>query len=216
LGYYLDLYCLNWSLGVAVRNRLGKLKQILRDELSERQKPSILNIACGSCREVVELASDIERSGAKVTCIDLDNDSLSFAANRLSHTSISPTLSNQVVLRKYNAIRMFDHELNMQEFGKQDIIYSVGFFDYLESDFLTKLFNALYNMLKPGGLLITSFKDAARYRHQEYHWIADWNGFLQRTEEDFHEIFRNAGIAGSSITETREESGVIVFYLAHK
>ncbi len=40
-------------------------------------------------------------------------------------------------------------------------------------------------MLNPGGILITSFKDAARYRHQEYHWIVDWDGFLQRTEEDF-------------------------------
>ena len=216
LGYYLDLYCLDWPLGVGVRNRLGKLKQILRDELSKREKPSILNIACGSCREVVELASDIERSGAKVTCIDLDNDSLAFAANRLSLTAISPAISNQVVLRKYNAVRMFDDELNMQEFGKQDIIYSVGFFDYLESDFLSRLFKSLYNLLSPGGLLITSFKDAAKYRHQEYHWIADWDGFLQRTEEDFHEIFMDAAIPGSLIAETREESGVIVFYLVHK
>ncbi len=216
IGYYLDLHFLDASLAAGVRNRLGILKQILRDELSGRQKPSILNIACGSCREVIELAADIEHSGAKVTCIDLDDDSLSFAANRLSLTGISPAVSNQVVLRKYNAIRMFDHELNMQEFGKQDIIYSVGFFDYLESDFLAKLFHSLYNLLSPGGLLITSFKDAARYRHQEYHWIVDWDGFLQRTEEDFKNIFMEAGIPGSSITETREESGVIVFYLAHK
>jgi len=199
-----------------VRNRIKMLKDILHDELSKRQKPSVLNIACGSCREVFELAVEIEKSNARFSCIDLDNDALSFAANRLSYTNLSPLSSNQVALRKYNAVRMFDHELNMQEFGKQDIIYSVGFFDYLESGFLAKLFNALYNMLKPGGLLITSFKDAARYRHQEYHWIVDWNGFLQRTEEDFHEIFTNAGILGSSITETREESGVIVFYLVRK
>ena len=30
---------------------------------------------------------------------------------------------------------MFDHELNMSEFGKQDIIYSVGFYDYLPIGF---------------------------------------------------------------------------------
>ena len=40
---------------------------------------------------------------------------------------------------------MFDHELNMSEFGMQDIIYSVGFFDYLESDFLvTTMLKASY------------------------------------------------------------------------
>ena len=171
---------LNCSLAIGVRNRIKKLRDILREEILKRQNPTVLNIACGSCREVFELASDIEKSGAKVTCIDLDNDALAFAANRLSYTNISPVLKNQVVLRKYNAVRMFDDETNMNEFGRQDIIYSVGFFDYLQSDFLSNLFRALYKLMNPGGLLITSFKDAARYRHQEYHWVADWDGFLQR------------------------------------
>ncbi len=217
IGYYLDLCSLNAELAVAVRNRIKKLESILRDELLKRQKPSVLNIACGSCREVFELASNIEKSKARFTCIDLDNDALSFAANRLSYTNISPVSSDQVVLRKYNAVRMFDHELNMSEFGKQDIIYSVGFFDYLDSDFLAKLFRSLYNLLNPGGMLITSFKDAARYRYHEYHWLVDWDGFLQRTEEDFWNIFHHgADIPDSAISGSREESGVIVFYLVTK
>ncbi len=216
IGYYLDLCTLNAQVAVSVKNRIIELRDILRDELSKRQNPSVLNIACGSCREVFELAPDIKKSGAKFTCIDLDNDALAFAANRLSYTDISPISSNQVILRKYNAIRMFDNDLNMSEFGRQDIIYSVGFFDYLQSNFLGKMLSALYTLLNPGGLLITSFKDAARYRHQEYHWLVDWDGFLQRTEEDFRKIFSDAGIPFSFITESREESGVIVFYVILK
>ncbi len=69
-------------------------------------------------REVFELATDIEKSGAKFTCIDLDNDALAFAANRLSYTNISPISSNQVILPQIQRSRMFDHELNMSEFGK--------------------------------------------------------------------------------------------------
>lgn len=216
IGYYLDMHCLNLPLAIGVRNRIKKLENILREELTQKKNPSVLNIACGSCREIFELAPNIEKSGAKFTCIDLDNDALAFAANRLSYTNISPVLSNQVLLRKYNAVRMFDHETNMSEFGSQDIIYSVGFFDYMHSDFLATLFNALYKLLTPGGILITSFKDANRYRHQEYHWIVDWEGFLQRTEEDFHEIFSDARIPASSISEMRDESGIIVFYLVKK
>lgn len=216
IGYYLDLYLLNRDLAHAVRNRIKKLEDILKEELLKRQKLSVLNIACGSCREVVELASVIDKSKAKFTCIDLDNDALSFAADRLSYTGISPLFSNQVKLRKYNALRMFDHELNMSEFGKQDIIYSVGFYDYLESDFLARLFRELYDLLNPGGKLITSFKDANRYRYSDYHWIVDWDGFLQRTEDDFMGIFSNANIPFSAITEMREESGVIVFYVITK
>jgi extracellular factor (EF) 3-hydroxypalmitic acid methyl ester biosynthesis protein len=216
IGYYLDLCSLNTELAVSVRNRITKLETILKDELSKRQKPSVLNIACGSCREVFELAPEIEKSGAKFTCIDLDNDALSFAANRLSYTGISTLTSNQVKFRKYNALRMFDHELNMSEFGKQDIIYSVGFFDYLESDFLATMLGELYNLLNPGGKLIVSFKDANRYRHQDYHWIGDWDGFLQRTEEDFMGIFSDAKIPFSAISESRQDSGVIVFYVITK
>lgn len=216
IGYYLDLCSLNVPLAIGVRNRIKKLKDILKDELLKRQKPSVLNIACGSCREVFELAPVIEKTGAKITCIDLDNDALSFAANRLSYTDISPLSSNQVNLRKYNALRMFDHELNMSEFGMQDIIYSVGFFDYLESDFLSRFLKASYTLLNPGGKLIASFKDASRYRHQDYHWIGDWDGFLQRYEEDFMNIFSKAQIPFSAITETREETGVIVFYVITK
>jgi SAM-dependent methyltransferase len=216
IGYYLDLFSLNLPLATAVRNRIKKLEDILRDELVKRRNPSVLNIACGSCREVLELAADIEKSGAKFTCIDLDNDALAFVANRLSYTNISPASSDQVVLRKYNAVRMFDNELNMSEFGKQDIIYSVGFYDYLPTDFLINLFRALYKLLNPDGLLITSFKDATRYRHEEFHWVVDWDGFLQRGEADFQDIFLRAGIPDSAIVERREESGVIVFYLVRK
>jgi extracellular factor (EF) 3-hydroxypalmitic acid methyl ester biosynthesis protein len=216
IGYYLDVCTLNAPLAVGVRNRLSTLVEILKGELTEREKPKVLNIACGSCREVFELASEIEKSGARVTCIDLDDDALAFAANRLSYTNISPVTSNQVKLRKYNAVRMFDHEMNMSEFGMQDIIYSVGLFDYLPTDFLVNLLGALYKMVKPGGKLIASFKDAGNYRHQVYHWMSDWDGFLQRNEEDFRNILFNANIPSASITETREDSGIIVFYVITK
>lgn len=216
IGYHLDLAFLRAQLSIAVRNRIEKLKTILSDELLIRNNPSVLNIACGSCREVFELSREIENSGAKFTCIDLDNDALSFAANRLSFTNISPLTANQVVLRKYNALRMFDHELNMNEFGKQDIIYSVGFFDYLETEFLIRLLNALYHLLNSGGILIAAFKDADRYIGPDYHWIADWDGFLQRSEIEFRNVLTRANIPDTAISETRDDSGMIIFYLIRK
>jgi SAM-dependent methyltransferase len=102
------------------------------------------------------------------------------------------------------------------EFGKQDIIYSVGLFDYLPDNFLVKLLRALYNLLNPGGKLIAAFKDASRYRSQDYHWAVDWDGFLQRTEADFKDILTEATIPSSAIEEKREDSGVIVFYTITK
>lgn len=212
IGYYLDLCSLNAPLAHAVRNRIKKLEEILRTEIEARQHPSLLNIACGSCRELMGIAPEIIDSEARITCIDSDNDALAFAQDRLSYAGII----QQVELRKYNALRMFDDEMNMMEFGKQDIIYSVGLFDYLPDDFLVKLLKALFTLLNHGGKLIAAFKDSGRYRSQDYHWIVDWDGFLQRKEEDFRRILCEAGIPHPVLSESREESGVIAFYIATK
>jgi len=173
----------------------------------------VLDIACGSCREVSLLVPDIKRSKAHFTCIDLDGDALDFAVNRLAPADLAP---EQIRMNKYNALRMFDHDIASAEFGPQDVIYSVGYFDYLPDDFLVKLLRSLYQLLNKGGKLIAAFKDADRYRAEEYHWIADWDGFLQRTVKDFERILGEAGIPADKITMTRDRTGVIAFYSSTK
>jgi SAM-dependent methyltransferase len=213
IGYYLDKYMTTWQLADALRGRIEKLSELLRDELSSRVNPRVLDIACGSCREILDLVPEIKQSGATVTCIDLDEDALAFSTDRLSFTDLPP---GQVTLIKYNALRMFDLDIARAEFGNQDIIYSVGYFDYLPDDFLGKMLRTLFTLLNPGGKLIAAFKDAGRYRSQEYHWIVDWDGFLQRTTTDFERILAAADIPKSALTEHRDRTGIIIFYTITK
>jgi len=212
LGYYLDHYGLSLPLAEAVRCRIKRLEEIVRQEIRSRKAASVLNIGCGSCRELMGLAPDIAASGAKVTCIDMDSDALAFAMERLSFTGAADSIE----FRKYNATRMFDDELNMAAFGKTDIIYSAGLFDYLPSEFLSKLLGALYRMLNEGGTLVAPFKDAARYRSQDFHWLVNWDGFRQRTETEFRCILADAGIPVSAVREERDETGLIIFYMITK
>ena len=211
-GYYLDRYGLSLPLAKAVRSRVMKLEEIVRQEIAVRNAASALNIACGSCRELMGLAPDIANTGAQFTCIDTDGDALAFAMDRLSLTEAA----ENITFRKYNAVRMFDDELNMVEFGKMDIIYSVGLFDYLPSDFLARLLGALYRLLHENGTLVAAFKDADQYRHQDFHWLVNWDGFQQRTEKEFLSILDQAGIPRSAIKEERDETGIIIFYLITK
>lgn len=212
LGYYLDLYMLDLPLARAVRSRIKWLEILLKDELLKRKEPAILNIACGACRELVRIVPEIIESGAKIVCIDSDNDAINYAQGRLS----SLGLRNNIDFLNYNALRLFDYESGIAEFGTQDIIYSVGLFDYLPTDFLIKMFDTLYRMLNNGGRFIAAFKDAGRYRSQYYHWLVDWDGFLQRREDEFRMILDRAGIPPSSISERRDDTGTIVFYLCDK
>lgn len=213
LGYHLDRYFLATTLPSAVRDRKNSLRAVVKKELAKRRGPKVLDIACGSCREVFELAPEIVSSKAQFTLVDSDSDALAFAGNRLGYTGIPP---EQTVFRRYNALKMVKHDRNVGEFGMQDVIYSVGFFDYLRDDALVPLLSSLYGLLNPGGTLITSFKDSRRYRSQEYHWFVDWDGFYQRTEEQSRNTLSKAGIPEASVCSHRDASGVIIFLTAVK
>jgi hypothetical protein len=175
LGYYLDKYMLDSDLGAGVRERLVTLRDLLRQELVSRRNPTVLDIACGSCREVFEIAPEIKSSGAKFTCLDLDSAALDFAIDRLNYAGLS---SDHAEMLTYNALRVFDYETALAEFGMRDIIYSVGFFDYLPNEFLVKLLKSLYRLLNPGGKIIAAFKDVDYYRPQIYHWFRVTSGSI--------------------------------------
>ncbi len=209
IGYYLDKYILSIQLAVGVRERREKLRELLLKELLARTAPKVLDVACGSCREVFELSPEIKSSGAQFTCVDIDSDALDFSRDRLAHAGI---LEDHVQLITYNALRMFDPGMARAEFGMRDIIYSLGFFDYLPDDFLVKMLRSLYLMLNPGGTLIAAFKDVANYTPQVYHWLVDWDEFLQRHKADFVRIMREAGIPDNAVTTTGVDSGAIIFY----
>jgi SAM-dependent methyltransferase len=213
IGFYVERYLLVSTLAIAVRERKELLRELLLAELNMRANPKILDIACGSCREIVELASDITRSGAEVICLDFDEEALKSSANRMALTGIS---TDMIKFRKYNALKMINPERNVKEFGMQDVIYSVGLFDYLDDNTLIRLLSSLYESLSPGGKLIASFKDCRRYSTFIYHWLINWNGFLQRTEEDVWALYEKAGFLRSAVTTVREKSGVIAFYTVTK
>lgn len=213
IGYYLDKYMLSTTIAVAVKERMRQLAELLKTELMKRRQPKVLNIACGPCREMNEIIPEIETSGAHFKCIDFDSEALDFALNRLSNAGLSPDRAEFI---QYNALRMFDYETAVSAFGMQDIIYSVGYFDYLTDDFLVKMLHTLYLMLNPDGKLIAAFKDANRYRPQAYHWLVDWDGFLQRTQDDFERLLQQAEIPDNALSITRVKSGTIVFYTAAK
>ena len=80
------------------------------------------------------MAPEIKTSGAKFTCVDIDDAALDFALDRFAYAGLT---EEHTELIQYNALRMFDLETAQTEFGMQDIIYSIGFFDYLPDDFLT-------------------------------------------------------------------------------
>ena len=213
IGEFIDRYFLQTTLAMAVRERLNTLCELLIEELQQRKDPTVLNVACGSCREIFDIASAFMKSNAKVTCLDHDSEALKYSEDRLKYLSLP---ENMITYRRYNAFRMVNHDRNVNEFGYQDIIYSTGFYDYVEDKDLIRMLNAAYKLLNPGGTLIASFKDCERYSTVDYHWLVKWNAFYQRTLTDMDNLLRQTMIPDITITKKRDKSGVIVFYLIQK
>ncbi len=208
-GRYLDQYFLNSTLAVAVRSRLRKLSQILNYRAHrETDGANWLNLACGSCRELCDVTP---QSGRRIWCVDTEPLALQHASAVVQPSQRS---GEDIRFVQHSAYRMFKPERNVSRFGWLTTIYSVGLFDYIADRLLVRLLRGLYESLLPGGVLVASFKDEVRYETFDYHWLVEWSDFHQRTEAECLSILGEAGIPPRQLTVLRDETGVIIFFLA--
>jgi len=199
IGLYMDTYFMKRHLARGVRDRKDFLRDYLVNELSQREKgQKILNIACGSCRELYDMASTLNEQQAQITCTDSDADALTYSEDILFRRD----LQQLPKFVKHNAIKFISAEKTMDMFGKQDIIYSAGLFDYLNDEILIRIFGSLYNLLEEGGVFIAPFKDKRFYNKADYHWLANWSAFYQRVPQDVSDLFAKAGLPVPEIIET--------------
>jgi 2-polyprenyl-3-methyl-5-hydroxy-6-metoxy-1,4-benzoquinol methylase len=134
----------------AVRNRAKIIQGIVQQRLAQLKKLSIASIACGPAREVAETIRLVtsQVKGAKIiwTLLDQDQEALSYARKnipreRILETNIVTAGIGDLIKKKISL-------------GQQDIIYSLGLFDYLEDEAAVVLIKRLYSELNPGGVLL--------------------------------------------------------------
>jgi hypothetical protein len=211
LGGYLDLCLLDWVLGRAVCTRWQSIRQFLSDELARRGRDiSILNVACGPCREYVAGINDSGAANVRITCLDNDPEALDFVR---SHVAPSARGLSEIRCARYNALRMKSAAATIRNFGRSDIIYSIGLCDYVDDPHMIAMLAGWRESLAPGGVLFVAFKDSRRYDKTPYQWLLDWH-FFQRTEEDCLRLFEQAGFDMTNMEMTRDASGVIINFIS--
>ncbi|MHC4399260.1 MAG: class I SAM-dependent methyltransferase [Planctomycetota bacterium] len=207
LAGYLDLYFLNTTLGRAVPARMNAVRDFLAREVAERREDlSILNVACGPCREYVKGLGHLNGHKIHVTCVDNDEEALEYVKTRV--VSIGNGVPEMECVR-YNALRMSSAKANLKKFGTSDVIYSVGLCDYLPDKHLAPILRGLRESLADGGVLYVAFKDAQRYDTVDYQWLVDWF-FLERTEPECRGLFERAGLEVQRLAMERDATGVIM------
>jgi hypothetical protein len=188
------------------------VRQFLLEERRRRAGAvTILNVACGPSREYTEGFVPTREEPIRLIAVDNDPAALDYVR---SH--VVPVAASQIQweLVQYNALRMTSPRRNVENFGRPDIIYSVGLCDYLSDRVLVPLLQAWRESLSEDGVVYVAFKDATRYETAEYQWLLDWF-FLQRTEADCRGLFAAAGYDMDQLELSRDETGVILVYVGH-
>jgi len=213
MGLYFDKSFLDNNYAVAVRNRKDKMKVILSEFINSSALSivKILNLACGSCREIKELLSGpvLRKNRIVFECVDQDENALEFAKGALGKQ-----LGNiDIKFYRENILEMLDKPSYYDGLiGKQDLIYSIGLADYLPDRILKRLIFFCFKLLRPGGRLIITHKDIDKYKPLEPDWFCNWT-FIPRNREKLANLIRDSGIEDFSVAIERDGSQIIIFLI---
>ena len=219
MGSCIDRYYLNNPYAIAVRNRKEKIKTILNNFLINnlRKEPiRILNIACGSCRELNELRSKEVSINSRVNLIALDQDEEALEYSRTVLKDLPKNINIRYI--KENIINFFKTPERCKNLlGSQDFIYSIGLADYLPDTMLKKLIRFCFEILKDEGKLVIAHKDREKGKlaYLFPNWFCDWI-FIPRNVDETVKLVKDSGIENFNIEIEREPSEQIFFIIITK
>jgi hypothetical protein len=212
IGFCYDKYFLNNPYSIAVRNRKEKMSEILKEfiEYLPFSHKKILNLACGSCREIKKLFDGdgfIRDKEVVFTLVDQDEKALEFSREILRNNPKNVSFK----FLQHNILDYIkEGRKNSKLLGRQNMIYSIGLADYLPDRVLKNLLLFCFNLLEPKGKLVIAHKDVNKYKPLPPDWWCDWT-FYPRDENYLLNLVTKSGIENFSLRLTREPSEIILF-----
>ncbi|MGI6656492.1 MAG: cyclic nucleotide-binding domain-containing protein [Desulfobulbus sp.] len=213
IGEIIDEFCLGRPGSQAIRGR----RILLKEQLLQRSAPRaargeptrIMNLACGPNRELFDFLSECEYSETiEALCVDIDSEALQYTNQ---HVNIFPHRAS-IRLMTENVIK-WSLGRTKQRIPLQDIIYSSGLCDYLDTRLFRALITQCHNHLNPGGTLMLgnfTFYPDSLFLDKLLKWE-----LIYRTEEDLRELFAPTPF-GDRIEVVCEPSGVNLYAIATK
>ena len=192
------------------------MERISEVEGTEDAPIEMLNLGCGAARELPLLMENKAAIGKKhlnIHLIEQDEEALAHAVD-LSYP-IAAKFDGRINIRGLNV--SFKDVLRAgklaNDYGPQDVIYSLGLIDYFPLSTGKRMARELYDRLKPGGIL--TWCNVATTRETCYwplEFITDWTLYY-RDEAEMREMF---DLPGAEISLDLEESKQIWVISAKK
>jgi len=202
------------SKAVRCRKDLVKneLHRLLRERMGSDRPVRVLSIAAGPAQELAELLSELEEMPVplEIVLFEQDKNALAHAWRRLRGLvkarfphSVRLTFLHESIKRLLRDGDLF------AQFGRFDMIYSCGLYDYLQHRTAVGLTRHLAAAVAPGGrLLVANMIDNASRWLLEFH--LDWS-LVYRTREELLDIGRRA-VPDANVRIVEEASGTNPFF----
>jgi len=191
----------------AVRNRKDYFCNIFERLCSEKHDDMIvLDIACGSCRDVSEavIKSGYKSDGTLFHCVDMDERAIDYA---------------KVITKNISSKVSFQWEANnvfmLHPFQCYDLIWVAGLFDYLDDRKAVVLIKKMWKWIKKGGKIIVGNFHPRNPTRNYMEWGGNWFLFY-RTELQLQKLCEKAGIPLDRISFDKEPLGVNIFCIITK
>lgn len=211
IGYLYDLAFQMNELAVGVRYRKNKTKSILKDFIQTYPQDTIdiLNMACGSSRELREYFTENKTSKVlNIDLLDFDDEALEYSKNEIIRTASENHLKINTV--KKDIIRLVRGSVLNKGDKMYDFIYSIGLSDYFPDKILSLFIKYQYNHLRKGGKMIISHKDVDIYEPIIIDWFCDWN-FHSRNFDYVNNLIDSAGLGNFEKEIIKDDSNAIFF-----
>jgi extracellular factor (EF) 3-hydroxypalmitic acid methyl ester biosynthesis protein len=190
----------------AVRNRKDYFCAVFESLHGQRRGLSVLDIACGPCRDVADALSKIDDDTGEtfLHCVDSDPQAIAYARGVVNGGSRNVIFQ----LEAANAFRI-------RPSRHYDLVWSAGLFDYLDDRQATALLRTMWRWTAVGGTLIAGNFHPGNPSRNYMEWLGDWF-LVYRAEEDLRRLCELAGIPKSCVSFDREPLGVNIFCKAVK
>ena len=199
LGWHIEEVLLESPVVQQHRNKLRRQAVEIGGAIMRNRAARVLSIACGGCLDWLPVLPCLKDFAGEIVLNDSEPAALQLAARRLG----SATTRYRVL--PGNVIRVARH---LADCPVYDLVVAGGLFDYVSHRAMVTLLRTIYhNLLKDGGvLLFTNIGECNPWRPlMEYG--SNWT-LIERSEAKIIQICGEAGIANSSVSITREDTGL--------
>ena len=206
----------------AHRNRIDYLKGRLVEEtarLARKGRPMrILNLGCGPAVEVQEFLKESQLSDrVHFTLLDFNDETIQYAQSKLDGIQREFHRGAAARIQKKSVLQVMKDSLRMPHTPpalQHEFVYCAGLFDYLADHTCLQLTEILYEMVAPGGLLVTTNVEPSNPLRNGMEHLLDWN-LIYRTGAQMRKL-RPRSAEEDNVSVLSDTTGVNVMLEVRK